>query len=98
MAYATAKPRVVTTPTSLPPRSYASGIIVFAGMGQDRTGRERQDERDGGGRRVLEQPIAAMEARPETTAIPIHIPRIHDFFQPLLSRPVVDEIGSGRLE
>jgi hypothetical protein len=39
-----------------------------------------------------------MEASPETTAIPIHIHRIRDFFHALLSRPVVDEIASGRLE
>jgi hypothetical protein len=32
MAYATAKPTVVSTPTSLPPCSYASGIIVSASI------------------------------------------------------------------
>jgi len=32
MAYATAKPSVVTIPTSLPPCSKASGIIVLASM------------------------------------------------------------------
>ena len=30
--------------------------------------------------------------------IPTHIHRILDFFHPLLTRPLVDEIDSGRLE
>ena len=65
---------------------------------EDRTARKREDEGDGIGRRVLEEPYPASEASPEITAIAIHIQRMRDFCQPLVARPEVEEIDSGRLE
>jgi hypothetical protein len=66
--------------------------------GEDRSGREREHERDHVGRRVLEQGVATSDASPETIPIPIHIHRTRAFFQPLVTRPLVEKIDSGMLE
>ena len=92
MVYATAKPSVVTTPTSLPPCLNASGIIVVASMVRMAPAANVRTKATVSGEESWNRLYPAREASPETRAIPIHIQRIREFFQPPLARPVVDEI------
>jgi hypothetical protein len=98
MVAAIANPSVVTTPVSLPPCWWASGIIVSASMVRIAPAAKARTKATVPGEECWNRPYPASEASPEITAIAIHIHKIRDFAQPPVTRPEVEEIDSGRLE
>ena len=88
---AIANPSVVTTPTSLPPCWWASGIIVSASMVRIAPAAKARTKATVPGEECWNRPYPASEASPEISAIAIHIQRIRDFFQP----PVTEAGGGG---
>ena len=95
---ASAKPSVVTTPTSLPPCSICLGHHRVGEHRQDRARSERQHERDRVRRGVVEQRIAGERGEAGDQRDRAHISMIRDCLQPPATRPVVAAIASGRLE
>src|SRR5436190_6250333 len=88
-ASATTNPTVVTTPT---------GIIVSASIVRIAPAANASTNATTFGEECWKSPYPAREARPETSAMAIHIQRILARLQPLAARPAVEEMDSGRLE
>src|SRR5215218_9359638 len=95
---ATTKPRVVTTPASLPPCSYASGIIVSASIVRTAPPANARTNATTSGDEFWNRPYPAKDANPDTSAMAIHIDRIRVFLQPPAVSPAVEDSASGRFE